>query len=146
MAVCISDFESRSYVAVLSTLSSGLAYPINSTARPTRLEYPSEQPLYFTSPTSTLSISPCSRIFTRALPNSPYSPLLHLPSQLSFHPSWFLTTHPKMSNPPPPTYIHTTPSTSTTPSTRTQVPLRDYLNTRIAPFLKKAITESLDKE
>src|ERR1700761_3441204 len=29
---------------------------------------------------------------------------------------------------------------------RQQVPLRYYLNTRVAPFLKKAITESLDAE
>jgi hypothetical protein len=29
---------------------------------------------------------------------------------------------------------------------RQQVPLRDYLNARVAPFLKKAITESLDAE
>ncbi|RMZ92334.1 hypothetical protein DV736_g427, partial [Chaetothyriales sp. CBS 134916] len=37
--------------------------------------------------------------------------------------------------------------TLNTPSqTRHQVPLRDYLNLRIAPFLKKALTESLDKE
>ncbi|RMZ74895.1 hypothetical protein DV737_g5642, partial [Chaetothyriales sp. CBS 132003] len=37
--------------------------------------------------------------------------------------------------------------TLNTPSqTRHQVPLRDYLNTRIAPFLKEALTESLDKE
>ena len=31
-------------------------------------------------------------------------------------------------------------------SNRQQVPLRDYLNARVAPFLKKAITESLDAE
>jgi hypothetical protein len=29
---------------------------------------------------------------------------------------------------------------------RQQVPLRDYLNARIAPFLKKAMTESLASE
>lgn len=29
---------------------------------------------------------------------------------------------------------------------RQQVPLRDYLNARVAPFLKKAITQSLDVE
>ncbi|KIW83381.1 hypothetical protein Z517_02626 [Fonsecaea pedrosoi CBS 271.37] len=33
-----------------------------------------------------------------------------------------------------------------TASNRQQVPLRDYLNARIAPFLKKAITESLNAE
>ncbi|KIW87711.1 uncharacterized protein Z519_11685 [Cladophialophora bantiana CBS 173.52] len=33
-----------------------------------------------------------------------------------------------------------------TASDRQQVPLRDYLNTRVAPFLKKAITQSLDAE
>jgi len=31
-------------------------------------------------------------------------------------------------------------------SNRQQVPLRDYLNARVAPFLKKAITESLGAE
>jgi hypothetical protein len=31
-------------------------------------------------------------------------------------------------------------------NSRQQVPLRDYLNARVAPFLKKAITESLDAE
>ncbi|RMD41828.1 hypothetical protein DV735_g3329, partial [Chaetothyriales sp. CBS 134920] len=37
--------------------------------------------------------------------------------------------------------------TLNTPSqSRHQVPLRDYLNVRIAPFLKKALTDSLDKE
>ncbi|RMZ84933.1 hypothetical protein DV738_g431, partial [Chaetothyriales sp. CBS 135597] len=37
--------------------------------------------------------------------------------------------------------------TLNTPSqSRQQVPLRDYLNVRIAPFLKKGLTESLDKE
>jgi hypothetical protein len=29
---------------------------------------------------------------------------------------------------------------------RKQVPLRDYLNSRIAPFLKKAMTQSLEVE
>jgi hypothetical protein len=29
---------------------------------------------------------------------------------------------------------------------RQQVPLRDYLNARVAPFLKQAITESLGAE
>ncbi|KAH0832758.1 hypothetical protein AYO21_00338 [Fonsecaea monophora] len=33
-----------------------------------------------------------------------------------------------------------------TASNRQQIPLRDYLNARIAPFLKKAITESLNAE
>ncbi|KIX98936.1 uncharacterized protein Z520_05397 [Fonsecaea multimorphosa CBS 102226] len=33
-----------------------------------------------------------------------------------------------------------------TASDRQQVPLRDYLNARVAPFLKKAITESLNAE
>ncbi|EXJ73997.1 uncharacterized protein A1O5_02291 [Cladophialophora psammophila CBS 110553] len=33
-----------------------------------------------------------------------------------------------------------------TASDRQQVPLRDYLNARVAPFLKKAITQSLDAE
>ena len=31
-------------------------------------------------------------------------------------------------------------------SSTTEVNLRDWLNTRLAPFLKKAITESLDSE
>lgn len=29
---------------------------------------------------------------------------------------------------------------------RQQVPLRDYLNARVAPFIKKALTESLGVE
>ncbi|KIX01662.1 uncharacterized protein Z518_09388 [Rhinocladiella mackenziei CBS 650.93] len=33
-----------------------------------------------------------------------------------------------------------------TANRRQQVPLRDYLNTRVAPFLKKAVTESLGVE
>ncbi|KAI1618087.1 hypothetical protein EDD37DRAFT_255781 [Exophiala viscosa] len=33
-----------------------------------------------------------------------------------------------------------------TSNNRQQVPLRDYLNARVAPFLKKAITQSLDVE
>ncbi|KIV84891.1 hypothetical protein PV11_00641 [Exophiala sideris] len=33
-----------------------------------------------------------------------------------------------------------------TQNNRQQVPLRDYLNARVAPFLKKAITQSLDVE
>ncbi|KAJ9615569.1 hypothetical protein H2200_001644 [Cladophialophora chaetospira] len=36
--------------------------------------------------------------------------------------------------------------TSNAANTRQQVPLRDYLNARVAPFLKKAITESLGAE
>jgi hypothetical protein len=40
-----------------------------------------------------------------------------------------------------------TPSViSNAANTRQQVPLRDYLNARVAPFLKKAITESLNAE
>ncbi|KAK4938613.1 hypothetical protein LTR10_020964 [Elasticomyces elasticus] len=33
-----------------------------------------------------------------------------------------------------------------TQNNRQQVPLRDYLNARVAPFMKKAITQSLDVE
>ena len=44
------------------------------------------------------------------------------------------------SNPPPPTLV------MNTTTGRKQVPLRDYLNARIAPFLKKAMTESVESE
>lgn len=83
-------------------------------------------------------------------PNPPFSPIVIALGIFAF--SVVRIKEPKTptsSNPPTGT-MSTNLSAPTlvmnASGTRQQVPLRDYLNARIAPFLKKAMTESLASE